>query len=159
MAKWIDEIANAEQTKQAMADAREQEAIAAGLKVSAEAPEYWRQLVIELREVARGLSEKPNLHISASVSDNSEPEVENRVRVQVLMTTTMPDSTYTDLLHRIDQHFIRCHTPGGTAYNLRFAVRRDSNAIGVYAENGRGEILTPAQAARYIVEPMVRQYL
>ena len=157
MAHWVDELADAEELTEAKANARAAEALAAGIRIQAEAPDYLRLLGMELREIGRKLSEKPNLHLSASVTDNSEPEVESRLHVQVSSNAGWPEVTYTDIFHGIGQSVIRCHTAEGTAFRLHFAARSGGCAVGVYAEDGNGRVMTPAQAARYIVEPMVKR--
>ena len=158
MAKWVDDFAKAEQLKQATTDALEQKERAASLTIRAEAPEYWRQLVMELKHAASELSQKANLRIRAEASEHSEPhEYRARVRVTLIGTGTAPKVTYTDVFHRVGQSFIQCHTSEATAFKLHFAVRGDGSGIGVYAEDGNGVILGPEQAAQHIVEPMAKQ--
>jgi hypothetical protein len=123
MAHWVDELADAEQLAEAKANASAVEAVTAGIRVQAEASEFLRLFEMELREIARKLAEKPNLHLFASVSDSSEPEIETRLHVQVSSTAGWPEVTYTDLFHLQGQTVIRCHTAEGTAFRLRFAAR------------------------------------
>jgi hypothetical protein len=157
MAHWVDEFADAEGLTEAQTDARATAAVAAGIRIQAEGPEFLRLLELELRDTARRLSEKPNLHLSASVTNSSEPEVETRLHVQVSSNAGWPEVTYTDIFHGIGQSVIRCHTTEGTAFRLRFVAHSYRGAVGVCAENGDGTVMTPAQAAQYIVKPMVKR--
>lgn len=156
MADWIDVLANTEQLRETRAEVRAAEAIAASVRIRAYAPEYVRQLEMELREVARKLAEKPSLHVFASLTNDSEPEIETRLHMQVLRHAQWPEITYTDVFWLAGQNVLRCHTAEGAAYKLYFAARSGVDAIGVYAVNGSGTVMTPAQAARYIVEPMIQ---
>lgn len=157
MADWINELANTEQLTEAKANARAVEAVAAGIRIQAEGPEFLRLLGMELREIARKLAEKPNLHVSVSITDDSEPAVENRFHVHIMSNAGWPEMTYTNIFNRIGETAIRCHTAEGTTYKLNFAARSSDGPVGVYVENGNGTVMTPAQVAQYIVEPMVKR--
>jgi hypothetical protein len=158
MSDWIDELSNDAQLVEAQTTARAAKALAADKAIRAEMPEYLRSLEIEFREVGRKLSEKPHLHTSLFVTDDSDPEVERRIRVVVTFDTGgFQESTHTNLYHGIGEKFIRCHPLEETPFNLRFAVRGSDCTVGVYADNSKPTLMTAAQAARYIIEPMIKR--
>lgn len=158
MSDWIDKLSNDAQLVEAQTTARAADALAADKAIRAEIPEYLRLLEMEIRDIRRKFSEKPNLCISLSVTDDSDPEVESRLRVEVVLDVYgRLESTHTLIYHGIGQKFLRCYTLEGTASVLRFAVRSSDWMVGLYVENGKGELMTPAQAAQYIVKPMVKQ--
>lgn len=156
MAHWVDQIAEKQIHDNSVSEARLHANAASSLRVHARIPEYWHQLVLELREAERKLRENGDLHIAASVSEHSEPDFENRLRINISLMGFRPEITYTDVFHLIGQQFIRCHTLHGHTFRLHFGERGDG-ALGLYSEDGRGVMMTPEGAAHHIVEPMVKR--
>jgi hypothetical protein len=158
MTDWVDELSNAQELTESQTDAHAAKARAADIAIRSNASEYVRSLEIEIRELSRKFSEKPNLHTSLAVHDDSDPQVEQRLQLQVSSNIGgWLETAYMRIYHTIGEKCIRCHPIEETPFNLRFAVDGNDWRVGVYAETGKRILMTPAQAARYIVEPMVKR--
>ena len=158
MTDWVEELSSDAQLNEAQTNARAAQKRTAHSAILAAMPEYIRSLEIEIRELNRKLSEKPNLHTTLSVDDDSEPDVESRLQLQVSSDFGgWLEMAYMCIYHSVGEKVIRCHPTEGTPFNLRFAVDNSDWRVGVYPEIGKRVLMTPAQAARHIVEPMVKQ--
>jgi hypothetical protein len=136
--------------ERAQSEAESKAVIAASFKIAAEIPEWWRQLMMELRCDAM---EMPKIGINMSVSDNSDTGFENRCRLALVRIGVIPRQTYTDLLHLVGSTTIRCHTLGGKAFKLHFVLRPEGSGIGVNAEESF-LVMNPQQTAKFIVKRM-----
>jgi hypothetical protein len=158
MSDWIDDLSNDAQLAEAQTTAHAAKMRAADKTIRAEMPEYVRSLGTEIRELGRKLAEKPNLHTALSVTDDSEPDVETRLQLQASSNVDgWLETAYMRVYHSIGEKVIRCHPMEETPFNLRFAVDSSDWRVGVCAESGKRILMTPAEAARYIVEPMVKR--
>lgn len=158
MTDWIENLSNDEQLTEARTTAYAAKARAADKTIRAEMPEYIRSLEIEFRELGRKLSDKPNLHTSLSIYDDSEPGVQYRLQLQVSSNVGgWLETAYMRVFHGEGEKFIFCNPIEGSPFNLCFAVDRGDWRVGVYSETGKRILMTPAEAARYIVEPMVKR--
>ncbi|MGA9672474.1 MAG: hypothetical protein WBQ94_24885 [Terracidiphilus sp.] len=158
MSDWIDDLSNDEQLTEARTTAHAAKVRAADKTIRAEMPEYIRSLETEIRELGRKLAEKPNLHTSLSVHDDSDPDVQDRLQLQVSSNVDgWLETAYMRIFHGIGEKYILCDPLEETPFNLRFAVGGSDWRVGVCAENGKRILMTPAEAARYIVEPMLKR--
>jgi len=154
---WVDDLDNTIAINTATADGRLQAALASSRNIFAQIPGYWIRLVAASKEVTRKLGTKPNLHVYASASDNSQPNFEYRMRVQVNLIAHRSEIAYTDINLLVGQSSMRCHTLHGDAYKLHFGERRVDGFVGLFSEENPLLIMTPEEAARYIIKPMVEQ--
>lgn len=158
MADWIDNLSNDVELTEAQTAAYGAMVRAADKAILAEMPEYIRLLEIEFRELGRKLSEKPKLHTSLSVHDDSEPDVQDHLQLQVSSNVDgWLETAYMRVFHGVGEKFIFCNPVEEAPFNLRFAVDRKDWRVGVYPETRKHILMTPAEAARYIVEPMVKK--
>ena len=157
MSDWIDETSKDALFAEAQTTSHAAKARAADKAIRAEIPEYLRLLEMGIREVGRKLSEKPHLRTSLSITDDSDPKVESRLYVEVVLDADgRLESTHTNIYHGIGEKIIRCHPLEETSFNLHFSVDCGDWRVGVYPDNGKRMLMMPEQAARYIVEPMVK---
>lgn len=152
---WIQELAQQTTRQEAESLEREQSAIIASLIIQNGMPEFMRQLKMELTETCEQLCRTPELKIWASISDTTDPELETRFRIDIKRMGIQPDSTYTDIFHHVSQHVVRCQPLDEKQIRLQFAMQPNKMSVGLYAEKEPLLLMTPAGAARYIIQPMV----
>jgi len=158
MTDWIDDLSNDAQLTETRTTAHAAKVRAADKAIRAEMSEYIRSLETEIRELGRKLAEKPNLHTSLSLHDDSDPQVQNRLQLQISSNVGgWLETAYMRIFHGVGEKFILCDPLEEAPFNLRFAVDSSDWRVGVCAESGKRILMTPAEAARYIVEPMVKR--
>jgi hypothetical protein len=151
---WIKEVKAQEELEKAKENAAAQRAIAAGLLISSEGPEFWRQL---LKELAINTDALPEIGLAGSTSPFGNPEGgEQRCRVNVSKPGAFPALTYTDLFYFKGDSTIRCHTLEQEVFSFDFAILPGNRGVGIVHENYVTPV-TAEKAAEMIVKRMAKK--
>lgn len=144
---WIKRIKEQEDQEKAKDAAQTQQQTADAQTVRAKGPEFWKQLLEELKVTADSLQV---IGLQGSVSDITTAGAgEEACQVSVAAASTRPRRTYTNLFYSPGQAFIRCHTAEEKAFRLVLRV------VGGQVKAMNSSPMNPAEAAEAIVRPMV----
>jgi hypothetical protein len=148
---WIKHLKAEEAGKRSQTDSEAAKQLCAATTITAQGPEFWRQL---FRELALNTDSLPELGLqgSATIQDTSTSEM--CYRIEVSLRAAWPKMTYTNLFYVQGAQVIRGHTFEDTTFKLQFALGTDGS-FGVILENPMAPT-NPEQTAQWIVERMVQ---
>jgi hypothetical protein len=146
---WIKKIKADDEKKDLIAEKEAWRRLAGEKAIKADGPEFWKQLLKELKITVDGLA---SIEIQASVADcGSKLSSEESYRITLTAGSFFPRHIYIDLFYSPGAPHIRCCLLGGNPFSLNL-YWTDEGRIALFYD---GRMLNPADAAQAIVNPLV----
>jgi len=150
MPDWIKQIKAEDDLSNARNDAERDRHRAAEVTVIANGPDFWKQLLKELKITVDNLDA---IRCRGSLTIMGDPRVEQTCRVLVARKSIIPNQTYTDLFYSLGSMAIRCMSMDGPLPNLSFCVC-PKKGVSLVSDEHLSPMNTE-EAAQLIVQRMV----
>lgn len=129
-----------------------QRALILSLRVKAEGPEFWRQVLIEL---ASNIDAMSGIGVRGKVSSfGASEEKQQRCRIDVAQSGSVRGMTYTDLFYTPGETNIECRTLEGDKSGFAFCILADQK-LGVVSDEF--SLLSAQEMAETLVEQCVKR--